>query len=149
MNAPRHNDHPLELARRYFDHLSQGEVDQALGLWSESGRFYSRALGRVPIGALSASMRSIFGLRMIRFHVEEALHDGGRTAAIFGRGESNDPSFEYNNAYCWRIEWDEQGKLLDLAEYCDTAYSDQQFMPRLPAHILQALQSPQIPEHHT
>lgn len=126
------------LARRYLDCLSSGRIDEALGLWHPDGHFESRAMGSVPVKALHAAMRAIFGQCLIRFQADRVIQDG-RSVAVFGRGEARTEGVDYRNQYCWLFEIDGEGRIVHLTEYCDTAYSNEQFILLLPLEVQRAL----------
>lgn len=54
-------------------------------------------------------------------------------------GEATAEGVDYCNQYCWLFEIDGEGLIVRLTEYCDTAYSDEQFIPLLPLEVQRAL----------
>lgn len=127
------------LARQYWHYLSTGKVDAALAMYAPGATFTSRASGAVPVTALAAPMRAVFGSALLRFTFDRMIEEGD-DLVIFGHGSANfGPGLDYKNQYCWFVQFD--GDLLtNVSEYCDTAYSQAQLFPNLPADVVAALQ---------
>jgi ketosteroid isomerase-like protein len=128
-------DENKDIARRFFEQLSDGDIEGAMSLFAEDGTFWqagSDGPGRViSLAEVRDMFRSVIGAipTGIVFTVGDLLAEGNWVVAQVGCQARLQNGNDYRNSYCFFFEILD-GLIVSGREYMDTMHAVNAFSTR-------------------